>query len=87
MGKAKIHVDLEAGDKIREMLAGALTLGDGRPAHPVLDGEVVDDDDDNLPPDQPEKSRQRPRTGRVANPLPGLADDTPPKYMRDADDT
>lgn len=45
LGRATAKVEVDLGEKTRQMLAGAIILPDGTPQD-VLDGEVVDDDDD-----------------------------------------
>lgn len=44
MGRATSKVELDLGDKTKQMLAGAIVLPDGQPA--IVDGEVVDDDEE-----------------------------------------
>lgn len=57
-GKATVAVDIQAKDSVRETLASALILDDGSPAHPVIDGQFHDEDeepdDEDWPDAQPE---------------------------------
>ena len=51
-GKPEQHVNVEANVHVQKLLAGALVLDDGTPAHPVIDGQAwesdeEDEDDDN----------------------------------------
>ena len=49
IGKPKAHVEIEGTEITRQALAAALVLDDGKDAHPVIDGqfqEVEEDDDD-----------------------------------------
>ena len=45
-GKATVKVDMDSSDLVRSFIAGALVLDDGQPAHPVIDGQFEDEDDD-----------------------------------------
>jgi hypothetical protein len=47
LGKAKQRVDLEAGDTLRAMLAGALVMPDGRPFIEGTSWESDDEDDED----------------------------------------
>lgn len=44
LGRATAKVEVDLGEKTRSMLAGAIVLPDGSPA--IIDGEVVDDEDE-----------------------------------------
>jgi hypothetical protein len=50
VGKAKNRVELDAADNLKAMLASALVLPSGGPAHPVINGQFTtaeeDDDED-----------------------------------------
>lgn len=46
LGKARQRIDLGAQPSFRDFLAGALVLPGGKPAHPVVEGTVVEDTDD-----------------------------------------
>lgn len=45
-GKPKAVVEVEGTDMVRQFLAQALVLDDGTPAHPVVDGQFYEDDDE-----------------------------------------
>lgn len=51
LGKAKVRVDVDTGENLKQMLASALVMPDGKggyiPAHPIIEGEVLEDDDDD----------------------------------------
>ena len=44
VGKPEQKVNIEGNLKLEAMLASALVLDDGSPAHPVIDGTIVDED-------------------------------------------
>lgn len=46
LGRATAKVEIDLGEKTRQMLAGAIILPDGTPQD-VLDGTVVDDEDED----------------------------------------
>lgn len=45
-GAPERQINIEANVTLQSMLAGALVLDDGSPAHPVIDGSAVWDDDE-----------------------------------------
>lgn len=47
LGKPKAVVEVESADLVRQFLAGALVLGDGKPAHPVIDGQFTEEEEDD----------------------------------------
>ena len=47
LGKPKAHVELEGDSVVKQALASALVLDDGAPAHPVIDGQFRDDEEDD----------------------------------------
>lgn len=47
VGKPKTHIELEATDMAKQTLASALVLDDGSPAHPVVDGQFTEREDDD----------------------------------------
>lgn len=47
IGKSTIKVDVEEGSALHSILAGALVNPDGTVAHPVIEGEVIYDDDND----------------------------------------
>jgi hypothetical protein len=46
IGTPKARVEVSEGSPIMELMGGILVNPDGLPAHPVIDGEVVDDEGD-----------------------------------------
>jgi hypothetical protein len=46
LGKARQRIDLGATASFRDFLAGALVTPDGKPAHPIVEGTIVSDDDE-----------------------------------------
>jgi hypothetical protein len=55
IGKPKAIIEVEAGEAVRQFLAGALVLDDGSPAHPVIDGQFEVDDEEVEDDDPPEQ--------------------------------
>lgn len=47
IGKPRQRVDIEAGDTLQDMLAHVLVNPDGTPAHPIIEGEVVEYEDED----------------------------------------
>jgi hypothetical protein len=43
LGKSKQRVDIHTDESFRDILSKAMVVG-GKPAHPVIDGELVDDE-------------------------------------------
>jgi hypothetical protein len=46
LGKAKVSVDLESSNQVKTMLAAALILPSGEPAHPVIQGDYIVEEDE-----------------------------------------
>jgi hypothetical protein len=46
IGKPKALVEIDASDNVRQFLARALVLDDGKPQHQVIDGQYTTDDRD-----------------------------------------
>lgn len=47
VGKPKNRLEIDTTDAVREFLAEALVLDDGEPAHPIIDGQFRDEEDDD----------------------------------------
>lgn len=47
IGKPKVGIEIDATDTVRQFLASALVLDDGSPAHPVIDGQFTEDEEDH----------------------------------------
>jgi hypothetical protein len=47
IGKATKKIDIEEGSTLHTILASALVNPDGRPAHPVIEGQIVEYEDDD----------------------------------------
>ena len=46
LGKATTKVEIDASKDVRAMLASALVMPDGSPAHPVIDGQFLGEPDE-----------------------------------------
>jgi hypothetical protein len=58
MGKATATVDVHAGSSVAELMAKIMVNPDGQDAHPVIEGQVVDD---------PSEADERPDTAPLPN--------------------
>lgn len=67
VGKPQAHLQIDAQIELKDFLATALVLDDGSDAHPVVDGqfyETDDDEDDDLPVAPVEKEQAKRKNGR-----------------------
>jgi hypothetical protein len=57
IGLPEKRISIEASSRVEHLLADVIVLDDGRPAHPVIDGQFHDDDEDDEEEDDRPKRR------------------------------